>query len=1499
MPPKKAAEGGGAKKKVERKYSAVELGDYLLGSPVFVREPSKEEMYVKAIVKSISGTQLTVDIDGNTKTVEVAECLNANVGIDPVTVVDLAKLPHANEACALEVMRERYVRDQIYTYAGRLLVAMNPFKLIPGLYEPATVTKYQNADTSRGFPTDVPPHTYAVAQTAMDMLKMTKENQSCVVSGESGAGKTETARQLMQYFATSKSGTGGDKIQEIILGANPLLEAIGNAKTLRNNNSSRFGRFVSLDVAPTGGIHGGIVSNYMLELSRIEFQGQGERSYHIFYQMIKGLQPDEKQKCALKEAPQYEFLNKSGCYEVETVNDLKEFAEVRQQLKLLFSPEEELDYFKCLSAVILAGNIKYKNTQAMGTDKAGKVVNDDDFQMIASLLGADAAALNEAVTINIVEVQGNVIKSPLSADQATVMIRSMAKELYNTLFDYIVKSVNKQIQFDAESKPWIGILDIYGFEFFQKNSYEQYLINYANERLQQFFIQQVFQAEKVEYEAEGIDHSMIVYSDNATVLEVFDKPKAGIFAYLEEQCLIQTGSSESFTAACHKNIKNPCFQIPKGDARLSFLIVHTAAPVTYDTTEFVPKNKMRLPNELLVVFKSAKNLCMKNAFADIEIPDTKNMRGKFVGSKFQKSMTGLMTTLKSSHAHFGRCIKPNQVKKPQVFETETTLGQMISLSVLEAVAIIHKGFAYRASFQDFVQDNNVLMSVLGAKVEGSDMKQACITMLDRLAIPKEEYQLGNTKIFLRKTGWLMIDKHFRTVMANLKPLILKLQSIYRAYKARVLYTSFSRRVVRIQALMRRYELRKSALQKKIGCRIFAGSIFLGMFCQSQKELRQVKARMLMKKAAAIGYAGIGGIRWKQFMISHRMIRAAVKIQSHWRRHAAQKLAKKLSYEKMRNNAATDIQRVWRGYLGRLRVQLMRLLTPYAITIQRFWRGYRTRSSAMYRTHAKIFDGIRRGFLEDQGRVVIQSCMRRYIVLSRLQNVTQAAYSMQKFAQAKLLRMYVSNVHAATLTIQAWWRGNRVRRILQEEKLKLVLAGHLMRAEKQTLQECQQAVVLLRDRERCGKRLKSWQLIHVNVSVERDDVYPKGWATGIRTVESFNPAADLSHIELGAFHTVVATSSGYVYTYGLNDRGQLSVGASSVSGLPLPMQPITGLLFPIKIKQVSCGVDHTLLLDGDGRVFAWGSNQYGQCGCAPRQEVVPEASEVHFASTRGASTPMARRAITMLSAGAYHNAAIDDKGRVYMWGRGDHIYIRGVFSDVPLPLWITHDSIVDIGPLDSVECGLGFTYLLAKDGTVYVFGQAINGQLGLGSKHRRSRVAVPIENIEERVTSISCGVHTTLAVTPSGTVYQWGVFLLWDTNSQVCVKAQSFVPMSVDLRRGGITGVAIDVKVGWWEGVVLTSDGLLWAWNFFDQPSEDVLRPAVYQYVLTEGQIVRAVHVVSSPLFSAVFSKLEEDKAAEKMRGSAAAPSAVRTRPSVNPHWDPLAYNKVSTMHLFR
>ncbi|OEH76580.1 myosin h [Cyclospora cayetanensis] len=1448
----KKAGGPAPKPKIERKYSEVQLGEYLIGSQVWIRDPEREELYALAKVTAISGTSLTVEVEGaGTKTVEQSECLNANVGITAETCNDLSKIPHANEAAALQIIKERYVRDMIYTYAGRLLIAMNPFKAIPGLYEPGTLTRYQNCDTSRGFPTDVPPHTYALAQCAMDLMRLTKENQSCVVSGESGAGKTETARQLMQYFASDKSGAGGSTVQDIILGANPVLEAVGNAKTLRNNNSSRFGRFVKLEVAPTGGIHGGLINNYMLELSRIEFQGQGERNYHIFYQMIKGLSADEKKQCGLKGLEEYEFLNKSGCYEVETVNDLKEFADVRKQLELLFTKEEQLAYFQVLSAVLMCGNIKFTNVQAMGTDKAGKLQDETDFDQVVSLLGVDKAALLEAITVNVVEVRGNIIKSPLSAEQASVMCRSMAKEVYSVFFDFIVESVNDKIKFDHENKVWIGILDIYGFEFFQLNSYEQFLINYANERLQQFFIQQVFQAEKAEYEAEGIDHSMIVYSDNASVLEVFDKPKAGIFGFLEEQCLIQTGSSESFTAACHKSIKNPNYEIPKGDSRITFRIIHTAAPVLYTATEFVPKNKMRLPNELIAVFKAATNLAMKKAFVNVEIPDSKNMKGKFVGSKFQKSMNNLMNTLKSSRAHFCRCIKPNQVKKPQVFETESTLGQLISLSVLEAVGIIHRGFAYRASFADFVNDNSILLRVLGAKLEGGDDKTATTTMLERLGVPKQEYQLGSSKVFLRKAGWLVIDQYFRTVMANLKPLIIRLQSIYRASKARSQYVQFASRVVRIQSLMRRYDIRKTQFKKLELAKTFLGAIYTMKLCLTAAITRRAKMGRLLDQARRITYAGVTGLRWKRTAHRRKEDHAARVIQGLLKIVRAKRTLAELKEQRRINAFATKIQAAWRGYVSRLRLALMKYLTPYAIVIQRHWKGYRVRHGAFYAKHAKILDKVNTGIREDQARLVIQNAARTFLVLQRLQHVTQAAYTMQKFLLPKLLRLHVSRAHEAIVRIQAWWRGNRVRRILQEEKLKCILSREKERAsrkmlrftavdavpqvlaDRKTLRECAVAMELMNVKERLGLCSIGLQLVHVTASIEGAEVYPTEWAEGIRRLLAFNGEASLSHIAVGAFHTVLVSGAGFVYSYGLNDRMQLGCPEEG-AGVPLPRHPIRGLMQPLRVQEVFCGVDHSVLLTEQGSVFAWGSNKY---------------------------------------VGGYHNAALDEMGRIYMWGRGDHIFIKGVISDVPLPLWISLPELCE-GPLPiSVHCGLGMTFLIFMDGTLKSFGRAPNGQLGLGKNSRSERIPQRV-SIPGHVQQLSVGSNMTVALNTSGEVFQWGTFLLWDEVEEVCIKAQTFEPMPVDLIRAGLSASVLSVGVGWWEAVVLSADGKLWAWNFFERANKETIAPALYQYELAEKRTARKLHVVSSPLLCAVLAQFASPKEEAEARKALGAPPRV-------------------------
>ncbi|KAF8820300.1 myosin H [Cardiosporidium cionae] len=1273
-------------RKMQRKYSGLDVGEHIVGSTVWIKSAT-ESIYREVAVKAVSGNVVTVNVDGATQEVDASECLNSNVAVEPHAIYDLAKLTHANEAAALDVIKKRYMKDEIYetsiyydfsvtpamskicvqTYAGRLLVVMNPFKLIKGLYEPKCLTKYQASEATHGFPTDVPPHTYAVAQVAMNTMKSTKECQSCISiiipSGESGAGKTETARHLMQYFASVKVQIGGKKaIQDVILGANPLLEAIGNAKTTRNNNSSRFGRFVKLEVPEAGGICGGSISSYMLELSRVEFQATNERNYHIFYQLIKALPQKVKDNIKLKEAEEYNFLNQSGCYEVSTVNDVEEFKLVQRQLDLILSDDEKMDYFKALSAILLAGNINYEDTQAMGTDKAGKVTNWNDFEIVTNLLGIGATPCDKAITTTTVTIGGSVIESASSAEQAKIVCKAIAKEVYSICFEFFIKRINKLIYFDDDNKLWIGILDIYGFEFFEKNSYEQFLINYANEKLQQFFIQQVFQAEKAEYEVEGIDHSMITYSDNAEVILVrigleikcaeryLIKPQARLYnncvytwgINITEQCLLQTGTSLSFTSACHKNIKNPHFSELKGDIRYKFKIIHTAAPVLYNTEEFVAKNKhkcVKIPNEICEIMKNSTNSTIKAAYEDYEIIDSKNMRGKFVGSKFQKSMGNLMLNLKKTNAHFIRCVKPNQQKAPLLFDAQTTLGQLICLSVFEAIGIIHKGFAYRSTFEEFVQNNSILMNVIGAQTDGSDVKAACISMLERIMVPKDQWQLGLTKIFIRKDGWLLIDRYFRQIMTKLSPLVIKLQSIYRAWKNRQDYEWNIKMTVRVQSLYRYYNARKDQVDFESLKRFFIGSIILALFSnvRQRQETAATKIQKVYKgylarkrytklylkfrverlKKEMIKFTGttVAARRWKLHAASKREERCAIKIQCAWRQYYAKKCLAILEQHKKENMAAILIQKNWLGHKARIHYQMLRYLNICCITIQRYWRGYLVRTSPEFEKIRGKIEGIRQNIKEIFATQQIHNFMRTYLISRRLHSLEYAVDILQSFARTKLLHERMKQILRATVCIQSWWRMKSVQRILHEEKFNIILGGVNQIAASWTRKECQRIHSLIKGR----RGIEGLMLVHVSTHVPPKTVYPYGWTRGIEHIFAMDPSASIKSIDIGAFHTVVYTSTGHLYSFGLNDRyskctaslneangsilillqahcpiyypfpSRNQLGIPSSAGLALPEHSISRHCLPISVKAVYCGVDHTLALSEEGLVFAWGSN----------------------------------------------------------------------------------------------------------------------------------------------------------------------------------------------------------------------------------------------------------------------------------------------------------------------
>eukprot|EP00920_Eleutheroschizon_duboscqi_P030310 GHVT01073551.1.p1 GENE.GHVT01073551.1~~GHVT01073551.1.p1 ORF type:complete len:867 (+),score=166.86 GHVT01073551.1:1062-3662(+) len=843
-----------------------------------------------------------------------------------------------------------------------------------------------------------------------------------------------------------------------------------------------------------------------------------------------------------------------------------------------------------------------------------------------------------------------------------MMARSMAKDVYSTLFDFSVVKVNELIKF-SEEKKWIGILDIYGFEFFENNSMEQYLINYANERLQQFFIQQVFQAEKAEYEAEGIDHSMIVYSDNAIVLEVFDKPKAGIFSFLEEACLIASGTAESFTSTCHKNIKNEHYCQPKGDARMKFEVIHTAAPVTYNAQDFIIKNKHKLPNSMIEMFQKANNSCVREGFQAVELPDTKSMKGKFVGSKFQKSMASLMTTLKSSSAHFIRCIKPNQVKKPQVFEADGTLGQLVSLSILESVAIIHKGFAYRASFDDFARDNSVLMKVLGGDVDSSDTKKASFQLLDKVGISKDQYQLGATKLFLRKDAWLQLEKELKNIMFKIKPFIVKLQCIYRAWKNKREVDLHVGRVKLLQTLVRRYVVRSKELGKLANIRLFSGTLFFMKAAnvverqnaaalkiqkiyrgyrarkQTGKERRQKRGRAILAAFIRFAYAKKVAHRFVLRFSRARRLRAAVRLQCMWRRHAAQKKLRTLRADKILSRMAIKIQSRWRGYAARVRFALLKHYKPYAVIIQAHWRGYRWRKSAQFKKISSVFQRIKVRRLEDESIRLAQAALRKFFVQAKLQLLTQATYTIQKYSTAKLLKFHFVRLLAAAQRIQAWWRGQLVRRIVLEEKLKILLASQEGQARRQSIEECEVATKLIKETLQYGGPSEGWlHLLHVAVAVPSlSNLFPSGFARWLWSVHemiasgygvssssssssssfsssfSFSACSSvssraypphLSDIQFGGFHALALSSDGRCFAMDSKGAGQL--GGVRVQ----PSVPVC-IPLPHAVTVVQCGVRHSLVLTVDQSVHAWGDNNLS--GCPLHSQSNAQNSINHFES----------------------------------------------------------------------------------------------------------------------------------------------------------------------------------------------------------------------------------------------------------------------------------------------
>ncbi|KAF7458108.1 myosin H [Cryptosporidium felis] len=1428
---------------LKRRYSMVTNDELLIDTPIWVRRPNGEikHRYLVGTILSFGEKTIRVRIEEEGEVeVDANMCYNYNVGIDAMQINDLTKLPHVSEASVLDVINQRFSKDLIYSYAGRLLVAVNPFKMINGLYGPEKIRLYKGADYSMGFPSELPPHTFAIAQRSLQLLDSQKINQSCIVSGESGAGKTETARQLMTYFASSGMGSN-NRVQDVILGANPLLEALGNAKTLRNNNSSRFGRFIKLSLEKSNGIVGGAISSYMLELSRIGHQIENERSYHIFYQIIKSFaSQSDTSKYKFRSMDWYKYLNVSNCFEVQNMDDVKEFrGSVFPQLERILPDSNAIDSLISLfSAILLMGNFELGEHESRGVEDAACIQTQDILSDVSELWGIDSKEFEELLLTSSIEIRGTVVVSALNKVKAYEQIESCGKEVYLRCFEYLIELVNKAIEFDEEKKQWIGILDIYGFEVFKVNGFEQFLINFANEKLQQFFISSVFQAELQEYEKESISHESITYEDNSPLVQLFDG-KGGIFDLLEESCLVSNGTYESFTNSAHKNCGTKTgYKLPKGNVPDKFIIEHTATTVEYTTREFVLKNKHRIRPEIIKLFKNSKNPIIQGCFEKVEILNSNKLKGKFLASIFRVSIGHLLDTLKATNAQFIRCVKANEKKVPNLIEADMVVDQLQSLSIMEAILLVQKGYAYRETFENFMKENSMIMKLMGQTLSsGSDIKQQCRQAMNTMKIPETEWQIGNTKIFIKKDGWIAVERFFRSVTKSLAPLVDTLREIYRLTKLRKQLKDFSTSLIRCQSLVRMYILNKDGVAKNklvnyiIGISLLmvtpnAMKNYIRAVTKIQKVFRGHRVRRgvrsaLRKKAAMRKLTSFLSLLMTLLKVKKGFMRiiyaikseaAAKRLQRAWVNYRKNKRVILLKSYCIKQAKALKIQSAWRYYfLRQIVIHYVRIATP-ARKIQSVWRGYYVRKTVQF---AHFFEKIRQKLWKSEYVMKIQSMIKRYWILAHLDRLFWVADVLQPRLHSALTRIYWKNMLKSVKLIQSWWRGDRVRQIIREEKLNVLLMAEKVRTDFLTQKECQALLqwdLERRDKNRVvlGSKLekvpKGLQIIQVVVEVDTTREYPAGWVDSV--VVLLRSMASIQEIGIGGFHTVVLTCEGELFTFGMNDKSQLGLGRtpSELLGRAL-IKPSDSLQLTNPVKSISCGVDSSLALTENGFVFCWGSNEFGQCGCDATALQIPSPTPISLPAD------WKQTKITLAKAGAFHCVAVTIENEVLVWGRGDDLGLEDVYESLYIPMQLRSPAIKKLGRINSLSCGLGTTFMIGMNGMVVVFGVAQNGILGLGKGVYSTKRPKVLSNLS-RISQISLGYNFVLALTTNGEVFQWGQIPVWNEFLERTIHTNFFTPQPVDLST--LRSHVVEIQAGWWHSVVRLKNNSIWSWTFVNE-----------------------------------------------------------------------------------
>ncbi|XP_054829436.1 unconventional myosin-VIIa isoform X2 [Eublepharis macularius] len=807
-------------------------------------------------------------------------------------VEDMIRLGDLNEAGILRNLLIRYREHLIYTYTGSILVAVNPYQLLP-IYSPEQIRLYTNRKIG-----EMPPHIFAIADNCYFNMQRNNKDQCCIISGESGAGKTESTKLILQFLAAISGQHSW--IEQQVLEANPILEAFGNAKTIRNDNSSRFGKYIDIHFNKRGAIEGAKIEQYLLEKSRVCRQAHDERNYHVFYCMLKGMTPEQKRLLGLGKAADYNYLSMGNCITCDGRDDSKEYSNIRAAMKvLMFTDTENWEISKLLAAILHMGNLRYEARTYDNLD-ACEVLHSASLITAAALLEVDPQDVMNCLTSRTIITRGETVSTPLSMEQALDVRDAFVKGIYGRLFVWIVEKINAAIyrppSHEHKSvRRSIGLLDIFGFENFTVNSFEQLCINFANENLQQFFVRHVFKLEQEEYNLENINWQHIEFTDNQDALDMIAIKPMNIISLIDEESKFPKGTDTTMLNKLNSQHKlNSNYIPPKNNYDTQFGINHFAGIVYYETNGFLEKNRDTLHGDIIQLVHSSRNKFIKQIFqADVAMGAETRKRSPTLSSQFKRSLELLMRTLSVCQPFFVRCIKPNEYKKPMLFDRELCVRQLRYSGMMETIRIRRAGYPIRYTFVEFVDRYRVLMPGVKPAYKQGDLRGTCQRIAEAVLGKDDDWQIGKTKIFLKDHHDMLLEIERDKAITDK---VILIQKVVRGFKDRSNFLKMRKAVLMIQRNWRGHNCRRNYGAMRIG--------FLRL--QALYRSRKLHKRYHMARKRIIEFQA----RCRGFLVRrafrHRLW-AVFTIQAYARGMIARRLFKRLKGEYNRRLEAEKLR----------------------------------------------------------------------------------------------------------------------------------------------------------------------------------------------------------------------------------------------------------------------------------------------------------------------------------------------------------------------------------------------------------------------------------------------------------------------------------------------------------------------------------------------------------------------------------------------------------------